>query len=298
MSNLPRFSYSRLSTFIQCPMKYKLKYIEGNYEQADAIHLDMGNILHKSLEIKYRKMIEGEAIDYNILKGIIENGIAEETEKDKGNFLLGVKQIKEKFGNEIFLEVNEKSGLSYNDKMSIFYEYLENDNLEDDWKPYAVEQSFEFEFDNRVIFTGFIDRIDVNSNGEYRVVDYKSSNKVFSDKDLVTPLQMVIYALACEELLGKVPIQFQYDMVLLGEKQQACTKGYYDRGAKKIKKVLDEVEWCQVTGDYVPKPTPLCYYCEFSESNPNAQWFTQGLCDYNSLWTPENRTFAKNKEYN
>ena len=70
MSNLPRFSYSRLSTFIQCPMKYKLKYIEGNYEQADAIHLDIGNILHKSLEIKYRNMIEGEDIDYNILKEI------------------------------------------------------------------------------------------------------------------------------------------------------------------------------------------------------------------------------------
>lgn len=284
-----------MSTFIQCPSKYKLKYVDGNYESVDAIHLELGNILHKSLEIKYRNIMENKPNDYRLLKEIIEKGVSEETEKDKGKFLNGVEQIKHKYGNQLFSEVNVKSNLSYADKMITFYNYLEDDDIGKGWKPIAVEQPFLFSFNEWVDFGGFIDRIDQNENGDLRVVDYKSSNKVFGDKDLTTPLQMVIYALACEELFGKVPVEFQYDMVLLGEKQQACTKGFYNRGVKKITKVLAEIKECEETGVWKPKPTPLCHWCDYCPTNQAMPFYFEGLCEYYSLWTPENKTFEKNK---
>lgn len=297
MKDLPRFSYSSLNTFTQCPMRYKLRYIENNKDQSDALHLELGSILHKALEIKYRNVIGGKLINYNELIHIIENGIAEDTEKDKGNFLNGLNQLREKYGNELFEEVDSKSGLSYNDKLETFFEYIKSDVDTDEWKPIAVEQPFEFIFEDKVIFHGFIDRIDQNKNGDLRVVDYKSSNKLFSDKDLTTPLQMVIYALACKELYNKIPIEYQYDMILLGGKQYACSKGFLERGIKKIRKILEEIEWCSAVNDWIPKPSPLCHWCEFSETNPRAEWFTKCLCEYYCLWTPENKTYAKNKEY-
>lgn len=296
IEGLPRFSYSRLNTFIQCPMKYKLKYVDGNYDQADAIHLDIGNIIHKVLEIKYRNIIENKENDYALLKEILLNGVSEETEKDKGKFINGTSQIMHKYGMDNFSDVNEKSGLSYNDKLESFNNYLVNDDI-GAWKPFKVEQPFEFVFEDRVVFTGFIDRIDINDQGELRVVDYKTSNKVYQQKDLNTPLQMVIYALACEKLFDKTPIEFQYDLVLLGEKQQACTKGYYNRGIKKISKTLDEVIECEQSGIYKPKPTPLCHWCEFSNTNPNQPFYFEGMCEYYSLWTPDCKTFEKNKEF-
>lgn len=278
-------------------MKYQLKYVKKNYEATDAIHLDLGNILHKALEIKYRGMIEGEIVPFDRLKEIIENGISEDTEKDKGNFIQGLNQIQEKYGFESFSEVNEKSNLSYNDKLETFFNYLKNDQLEDDWEPLKVEFDFEFVFEDKALITGFIDRVDINSNGDLRVVDYKSSNKVYQHKDLTTPLQMIIYALACENEFGRVPIEYQYDMILLGEKQEACTKGFYKRGTTKLNKILDEIKECEETGSFKPKPTPLCHWCEFSPTNPNMPFYFEGLCDYYSLWTPENKTFEKNKEY-
>ena len=43
---LPKFSYSKLDKYVQCPMNYKHKYVDGNYVTSDAIHLDLGNIAH------------------------------------------------------------------------------------------------------------------------------------------------------------------------------------------------------------------------------------------------------------
>ena len=296
MSNLPKFSYSKLATFVQCPMKYKYKYVDGNYVQSDAIHLDLGNLLHKVLEIKYRNIIEGIPNDYAYLKEVYLKGIAEDTDKDKGNFIIGVNAIKEKFGEDTFIEVNTKSNLSYEDKLETFLHYLEQDSI-GDWKPLAVEINFNFEYEGKVILNGFIDRIDINDKGELRVVDYKSSNKVYEDKDLTTPLQMFIYALACENIFGKTPIEFMYDMILLGEKQLACTKGYYKRGLKKLNKILDSIFEVEKSGLYAPKATPLCHWCDYSITNPNAPFYSQDLCNYYSLWTPDNKTFKVNRKF-
>lgn len=297
MKDLPRFSYSSLNTFIQCPMRYKLKYIDDNKSATEALHLELGNILHKTLETKYRNVIDGKSTNYNELIHILENGIAEDTGKDKGRFLNGLKQLREKYGNELFEEVDVKSGLSYNDKLETFLEYMKSDVGTDEWKPIAVEQPFEFVFEDKAIFHGFIDRIDQNKNGDLRVVDYKSSNKLFNDKDLITPLQMVIYALACKTIYNKIPVEYQYDMILLGEKQYVVSKGFLERGIKKIQKILDDMEWCLAIDEWIPKPSPLCYWCEFSETNPNTEWYTKGLCEYYCLWTPDARTFKRNKEY-
>lgn len=297
VKELPKLSYSSLNMFVQCPMKYKLRYIDDNKSATEALHLELGNILHKALEIKYRNIIDEKDVNYNELFDVIEMGIAEETEKDKGKFLNGLKQLREKYGNELFEEVDAKSGLSYNDKLDIFFEYIQEDVDTSEWKPIAVELPFEFVFKDKVVFHGFIDRIDQNINGELRVVDYKSSNKLFSDKDLTTPLQMAIYALACKEIYNKIPVEYQYDMILLGEKQYVTSKGFLERGIKKIQKILDDMEWCLAIDEWIPKPSPLCYWCEFSETNPNTEWYTKGLCEYYCLWTPESRTFKKNKEY-
>lgn len=294
---LPRFSYSRLDTFASCPMKYKFKYIDGNYEQSDAIHLDIGNLLHKILEIKHRMIIEGKPVDYDYLKSIYTQGVAEDTEKDKGKFIIGLNAIKDKFTEDKFIEINTKSNLSYNDKMVTFLNYLENDDIGDGWKPLAVEVDFNFTYNDRIVLNGFIDRIDINEDGDLRVVDYKSSNKVYESKDLTTPLQMFIYALACENIYGKVPVAYIYDMILLGEKQTACTKGYYNRGIKKLDKILDAIFEAKETGIYKPKATPLCHWCDFSQTNPNTAFYLADLCDYYSLWLPNKKSFAVNKKF-
>lgn len=288
---LPRYSYSKLDTFIQCPMKYKLKYIDGNYVDSEAIALEIGTIIHKVMELKHEKLVAGDEVDYGKLLTICKNGTVENHQK-----LLGVVELEEKY-SDIFNEVNKKSGMTYHDKLNNFCDYLVNDkDLEDGWKTLDTEVKFEFVYNDRCILHGFIDRVDINEKGEIRVIDYKTANKIYDTKDLPTALQMFIYCLACEEMYSKTPVAFIYDMVFLGEKQNALTKGYRKRGIAKLEKTLDAIEAADSEGgSELCKPTPLCYYCDYSPTNPNSFPLNQ-LCPRYSLWRPDKKTFEIHEE--
>lgn len=75
--------------------------------------------------------------------------------------------------------------------------------------------------------------------------------------------------------------------------QQGGTKGFETRGKKKIDKILDGIE----TKDWHPSPTPLCYWCAYSNTNPKQPVEGKNLCPYYSMWMPDNHTFDKKFEW-
>ena len=48
---------------------------------------------------------------------------------------------------------------------------------------------------------------------------------------------------------------------------------------------MDEIEG----NNYEPNPSPLCYWCEYSNTNPCITKEGKNLCPYYSLWTKDNR---------
>lgn len=277
-------SYSSLSLLKQCPYKYFLKYIKGNYCSTSSIALEIGNICHKVMELK-----ESEKLPFNKLTEILTKGY-HSTEEN----LKGIREIKDFYFDD-WLTVGRKSGISYQDKINSFVEnrIRISDSLE--WEIVATEKPFLIEVDG-VKITGKIDKVEKNSNGDYKITDYKTNDKVFDDKDLKTPLQMYIYALACNSLYGKFPVCFEYDFLLLNEKRQAMSKGWEKRGQTQLKKLLEEREAFYQAIEFAPNPTPLCYWCEMSQ-NSYIQDETNGLCKYFSLWTPTNKSWEVNEKY-
>ena len=82
--------------------------------------------------------------------------------------------------------------------------------------------------------------------------------------------------------------------------------GYYGGGikvprAERFDKLYVEMDYCndQLMHYYVVGSklvnlgsTPLCYWCPFHSTSPNADPKFSGLCQYHSLWTPEKKSFA------
>lgn len=303
--NLPVYSYSKIDLFEGCPYKYLLKYVQKNYEKnVKAIHLDVGNIYHKVLELKARMLINGNTVDYDYLKEVLEEGIEEVTDKGSEK-IIGLKDIRKKFLGEYY-QKDDKTGMSYADKEKIFLEKVLPKELEDEgWKPYDAEMTFDFVYiyedengnEKEAIIHGFIDSVQVNDDGNFRVVDYKSSKKSYDPKKLATPLQQCIYGMALYTKFGKLPIEYRYDFILIDEYQKACTVGYLKRAIKKLDKIFNKIDALEVSKEYVPKATPLCYYCSYCANNPNAEIALKNLCQYYSLWTPKNKSFSVNKEY-
>lgn len=288
-------SYSSLDLFKNCPWHYKLKYTEGHTVGAKGIQLDIGTICHKIMELKGRCKMNNEPVDPTYLEHILYTGIEEQTDKGTEH-IKGILDIRKQYF-ETWAVPDDKSGKTYEEKLMTFVKDVVPTRMEDsEWQPIALEKSFTFSYNDRIIIHGFIDRVDQNRNGDLRVVDYKTSKSSYSEATLKTPLQMFIYALACEALYSKRPIAFQYDFLLLNELQDACSFGWYNRGLKKLDKILDQMD--EGADTYRPSPSPLCYWCEFCENNPDAPDPERRLCPYYSLWTPTNKTFEKNQEFN
>lgn len=259
------------------------------------------------MELKGRYKFQNEEVDYDEIINTVFQGCEEKTDKGTER-LIGIDAIKEKY-DEDWNKIDESSGMTYDEKMDIYFHEVLPSRMEDDeWIIAGTEIKFEFVYDDRCIIHGFIDRVDakISEDGkiqELGVIDYKSSKKVFRDADIKTPLQMIIYDLACLQIYGILPTYHEYDFVLLNQKQTTktgvCTKGYLNRGLKKIDKTLDSIEECAKLEVFEPSPTPLCYWCEFADRShtPNADPQFAGDCPYYSLWTPLNKNFRVNKEY-
>lgn len=292
---LPLFSYSKIEQFLNCPMAYSFKYNQKMTTKDTSLALELGSLLHAVLEYKGHMLRDQGQVDYNILDKLITDGIIEKNKKTKEE-IAGLTALKKKYW-EIW-SVPDSEGRTYDEKMQLFRQVLSIEMEGDDWKPYAFEMPFEFVWDNKVILHGFIDRIDKRDD-QFRVIDYKSSKKPFPDSKLPTSLQFGIYALAClnDKEINCLPSSYIYRFIMLDEYQNALTKGWEKRLEKKLTQIFDAIDERDQRQRFEPKPSPLCFYCLYSSTNPNAHDY-KDMCEYHSLWSPDNKTFEKNKEWN
>ena len=281
MGKTEQYSYSKLALYEGCGFKYKLKYLDKiQFKWTDTIATEFGTCIH-SIEEDIAKAIKtGEPIDYISFKN---------------RLIFKRYELEHKYA----LTFNEldKSSRTYLQKT---YEYLESgiyrlENYLKEHPTYEVvgtEQYFSVVFED-VKFSGYIDRVlRDTATGKIIIHDIKSWAVPKEQKDLTTPLQFVIYVLAAKELYGVEPDQVEcaYDLPCCNMIQPAGTKGFMIRGLKKIRELIAAIR----SGEFKPKPSPLCHWCEYCPTNPYQPEEAKGkiYCPYHSLWTKQKSSFA------
>jgi len=278
-----RYSYSKVDCYKQCPFKFKLQYLDGHYISTPGIALDVGTMIHAAEEDIANCLKEGKPINYTELKNRI---------------ILEMFKIEHKFPKD-FWEL-DKSERLYKEKI---YDYLDHGiyHLEAFMKSHptyevvGAEVSFKVDIHGKT-FTGKIDRVLRDTlTGNYICHDVKTYPVPVEDKDLATPLQFVVYTEAMKELyhIPSEQISCGYDLPFCNIIQDAGTKGYMTRGIKKLGELLDAID----AGEFEPKPSPLCHWCQFCATNPNQPKEGKNLCPYHSLWTKETKDFQVAMEW-
>ena len=273
-----RFSYSRIDTYSQCGFKYKLRYVDKHYVNTDGLATELGTAIHATEEAIANALKAGETIDYVALKN---------------KLILSMIELEHKYPEP--WAALDKSNRNCKEKL---YEYLRTGiyRLENflmangHLKIVDVEKEFEFEF-NGIVFHGYIDRILQDTrNNKYIVQDIKTYAVPVDKKSLDAPLQFVVYTYAMKKLYNLIEDQIEcsYDLPFCNCIQKVENKEYMLTGTTKLTKLLDSIN----EQDFVPKPTPLCHWCEYSPTNPNQDPSAKNLCPYHSLWTRENKTHS------
>lgn len=273
------FSFSKLETYENCGFKFKLKYRDKLNFFTQNVATELGTCVHSIEEDIANAIKAGEKINYVQLKN---------------RLILKMYELEHKYP-EAYKEL-DKSDRTYKEKI---YNYLESGiyrlekYLKDHptYKVVATEQHFKVEVDG-VGLNGYIDRIlQDTATGEFIVQDIKTYAIPVEDQKLVTPLQFVVYVLALTKLYNVKldKIKCSYDLPFCDIVQAAGTKGFMTRGLKKLHKLVDAIN----NNEFVPKPSPLCHWCEFCPTNPNQPKETKGkcYCPYHSLWTRQNQSF-------
>ena len=290
-----RFSYSKINQFVTCPFAYYNKYVKGMFFDKPSIATEFGVLVHKIEETITNTLLRGEAINYEELKNFFINAnIPKANAYDRDGGVFGIEVLKRRYSKEWFSFEN-KTGKSYATKAQDYLEtgiYRQEKFVTEHPELELVGAEVEFQYVYRdYLFYGFIDRLfRYREDPKHFVVhDIKTKDHGFSDKELTTPLQFVVYSEAVKNQYGEdASVDCVYDLPVANMYQTGGTRGFIARGMKKINSVIDDIE----QGLFAPNPSPLCFWCTFSNTNPAQPEEAKNTCPYYSLWNPKNKNYA------
>ena len=136
--------------------------------------------------------------------------------------------------------------------------------LEDPTRLEPAERELYVEADlDGLTLRGYVDRLDVAPNGALRVVDYKTGRSPSEHFEAKALFQMRFYALVLWRLRGVIPQMLQ--LVYLGNSElMRYSPDEADLLAteRKVKALWTAIERAATTGDWRPRTSRLCDWCD------------------------------------
>ncbi len=230
---LETISYSQVSLYDLCPYRYKLKYVNKLREEKKPFFV-FGNIVHEILEKHLRGEIKSEYLDK-----ILRDKLLEEIELFKDN----VEEYYAK-GKEIFEQFLRK-----------------NREVFGDYDTVGVERKISLVLNDRML-VGYIDRVVRNKEGLIELIDYKTTPIIKNQKTTIEnalkqlSLYAYLYEIETGERVSKVHVWLLSHNKILSFSPD---KSFISDFLKHVEDVIEKTK----RGEFPPKPSSLCRYCDY-----------------------------------
>ncbi len=247
------YSHSKLSTFEQCPLKFKFKYIEKlKPDIENTIEGFLGTKVHETLEWVYNELLMGKTQDFQLDELIEHYAIA--WNKD---YNPNIKIVKQELTSENYFNRGIKFLIDY----FTTHQPFKDNTIETEKKIFLS-----LEDGNKII--GFIDRITHNKETNiFEIHDYKTSGTMKSQEELDKDRQLALYSIAIKQIFPEAK-----DVHLIWhflDFNQKVTSKRTDQQLEQLKQeILQLIKKIESTTEFPPCESNLCGWCEFQSYCP------------------------------
>lgn len=248
MSDIFKLSVSKTATFETCKAKYKFSYILRLPKKEFEYHT-LGRFVHKVLEEFHLTIINGFSGNYSkLMSEVYKSALTEYRHK--------------------LSEASKKEAFEIVDKY--LKRFIINGGSEAQ-KVISVEKSFNIEIRPHLILNGMIDRVQIDNDGIYHVVDYKTTKSLSYIKDDKLQLLTYAYVLLCENpQIDRVRTSY----IMLRHNSDFITDEFSKEKILQIKEIYEDyADKISAEQKWDPNPTKLCRYCDFISSCPTGKNF-------------------------
>jgi len=246
------FSYSRINTFNNCPQRYKIQYIDKIRKNDTSIEAFMGSRVHDVLENLYKiKSLNKEYISFDRLYKMYDD------------------LWKKKWNDNIFISKYKFDKNNYN-KLTLYKvgllclkNYYKRFNQRGYFKEniYATELKIEVKIGD-YYFIGYIDRVDIDSDGVIDIIDYKTGSKSKGKLQASKDLQMAIYEIAIINLFKDYK-QINLNLYYL-KNDKIITFSHSNKQIENLKNnIVERIKEIESTENYIAKESILCEWCYY-----------------------------------
>ncbi len=238
------FSFSQLYTFLDCQLRYKLKYILKIPEPPTA-SASFGSTIHASLETFYREWLQNKKIGLARLLEIYKSSWIPLGYTSKA-YQARMKQEGKKILNNYWHKLHQPKT-----------------------KILDLEKFFKIKIDDSII-SGKIDRVDQKNKHKIEIIDYKTGKKT-TGQDKQKDLQLAIYFLAAVDsrLYARKPENVVLSLYWLqtGEKSSINKHGSEIGEVKNmIRQIIHDIRITDWTSSNL-KACNRCSYCFIYNDN-------------------------------
>jgi RecB family exonuclease len=247
-----QFSFSRLKTYHQCPLRYRYRYLKGMREAFRSIESFLGSTVHSVLEWLYERRDAGESPDI----AAVHTDFANRWEASWSDDVAVIKTA----------TVADDSFRLGREMLAGFHDGV---FLQDRSETIALEQRFSVKLSPEVVFTGIADRVGRTEHGRLFVVDYKTSSRRGTPAEFSEGLQAPLYtSCAIRHHDAEEAMAGYHYLRLATTSWHRVTRA---RGEELLRRFLELVDEVRGAAEFPAQPSVLCAWCGFNAICPAAE---------------------------
>ncbi len=245
------YSYSRLSTYKQCPLKFKYAYIDRVKSERRTIEAFMGSRFHEVMEHLYGRLAF-ERPDLDALKNLFNA------------------RWEREWGDDVVVIRNDRTAEDYRAiGLKAVEDYFRRHSPFEEGQVLGIEREIQMDLDGEGghRMRCIIDRLMRRSDGAYEIHDYKTSSFLPTQQQVDEDSQLALYEIAVRRAwpdVKEVELVWHY-VAFDAELRSRRSPERLEELSRATCETIDEVESAK---EYPPRESSLCEWCDFRRICP------------------------------